>query len=150
MLGKHRDGGYAQEIVLPSRNAFLIPANISLEAAALLMCSSATSLHALAKARLQPGETVAIFGAGGLGTSAIQLAFALGAGQVYAVDINQERLQAAEDLGAIAIYAKDQDPIPQIQDQTSGQGVDVALELIGLPQTMQQAPHYSQVVDQVE
>ena len=74
MIGKHRDGGYAEFIAVPERNAFHLPEEIPFEQGAILMCSSATSLHALKKARLRPGETVAIFGVGGLGISAIQLA----------------------------------------------------------------------------
>lgn len=74
MLGKHRDGGYAEYIAVPERSVFHLPDEIPFEQGAILMCSSATSLHALNKARLRPGETVAIFGAGGLGISALQLA----------------------------------------------------------------------------
>lgn len=57
------------------------------------MCSSATSFHALQKDRLRAGETVAIFGAGGLGLSAVQLARILGALDVYSVDINNDKLK---------------------------------------------------------
>ena len=73
MIGKHRDGGYAEFIKVPGRNAFALPEEISFEVGAIMMCSSATALHALNKARLKPGESVAIFGFGGLGFSALQL-----------------------------------------------------------------------------
>lgn len=104
-----------------------------------MMCSSATSLHALHKARMQPGESVAIFGAGGLGMSAIQLAQALGASKVFAVDIHPDKLELAKSLGADPIDARAGDPVKLIRDRTGGQGVDVALELIGLPLTMEQS-----------
>lgn len=139
MLGKDRDGGYAEYIVVPARNAVQLPDEISFEAGAVLMCSSSTSFHALRKARLQPGESVAAFGAGGLGISAIQLARAFGALQVYAVDINQEKLDLAGACGAIPVNAAQADPVAQIMDLTGGRGVDVALELIGLPETMEHA-----------
>ena len=103
------------------------------------MCSSATSLHALKKTRLRAGETVAIFGIGGLGISAIQLAKSLGASQIFAVDINPRKLEVAERFGAIAINAAISDPVQQIRKLTAGRGVDVALELIGLPLTMRQS-----------
>jgi threonine dehydrogenase-like Zn-dependent dehydrogenase len=103
------------------------------------MCSSATSLHALNKARLRPGESVAVFGVGGLGQSAIQLAKALGAGPVFAVDINPRKLEIASRFGAVTVNASEGDPVAAIQELTQGRGVDVALELIGLPLTMQQA-----------
>jgi propanol-preferring alcohol dehydrogenase len=103
------------------------------------MCSSATSLHALKKARLQAGETVAIFGVGGLGVSALQLAKYLGAAEVFAVDINPRKLELAEHFGAIPVNASAGNPVEQIQELTRGRGVDVALELVGSPVTMRQA-----------
>ena len=139
MLGKHLDGGYAEAIALPSRGVVSLPPEIPFEQGAILMCSSATSFHALRKARLQPGETVAVFGLGGLGMSAIQLAHAFGALDVYGVDISEPKLAAAQSYGAIPIRATDQDPVDQIRRLTGGRGVDVALELIGLPLTMQEA-----------
>ena len=102
MIGKHRDGGYAEFIVMPARNVFRLPDEVPFSQAAILMCSSATSLHALNKARLRPGETVAVFGIGGLGLSAIQLARAFGAQEVYAVDIRQSKLDLARNVGAIS------------------------------------------------
>ncbi len=139
MLGKHRDGGYAEYIAVPARNCVPLPPEIPFAQGAILMCSSATSLHALRKARLQAGETVAVFGAGGLGMSAVQLARACGALEVYAVDVNPAKLALAGRYGAIPVDAARGDPLAEIQRGTCGRGVDVALELIGLPQTMRQA-----------
>ena len=139
MLGKHRDGGYAEYISVPARSLVLLPAEIPFEHGAIMMCSSATSFHALRKARFVAGETVAVFGAGGLGMSAIQLARAMGALAVYAVDINAGKLKLAEDYGALAVNASKADPVAEIKRLTGGRGVDVSLELIGLPQTMRQA-----------
>ena len=104
-----------------------------------MMCSSATSFHALNKARLKTGESVAVFGVGGLGFSAIQLAKAFGAAQVFAIDINASKLLKAERFGAVPINASQSDPLAAIKDLTDGRGVDVALELAGLPLTMHQA-----------
>jgi 2-desacetyl-2-hydroxyethyl bacteriochlorophyllide A dehydrogenase len=139
MIGKYRDGGYAEYILMPARSVFHLPQEIPFAEGAIMMCSSATSFHALKKARLKPGETVAIFGAGGLGLSAIQLAHALGASKVLAVDINPAKLDLAKRLGAEPIDAAKGEPIEQIKHATNGRGVDVALELIGLPVTMRQA-----------
>jgi D-arabinose 1-dehydrogenase-like Zn-dependent alcohol dehydrogenase len=139
MIGKHRDGGYAEFIVVPERSVFRLPDEIPCEQGAILMCSSATSLHALNKARLRPGETVAIFGIGGLGVSALQLARHLGAAEVFAVDINPRKLELAERFGAIPVNASVGNPVEQLRGLTRGRGVDVALELIGLPLTMRQA-----------
>lgn len=139
MIGKHRDGGYAEFIAVPERSVFRLPDEIPFEQGAILMCSSATSWHALNKARLQPGETVAVFGAGGLGVSAIQLAHHRGAARVFAIDINPGKLELAARFGAIAINASAHDPVEQLRELTDGRGVDVALELVGLPLTMRQA-----------
>ena len=139
MFGNRRDGGYAEFVVVPARSLFLLPEQIPFEHGAILMCSSATSLHALRKARLQPGETVAIFGVGGLGISALQLARSFGASQVFAIDINHHKLELAALFGAIPINAATSDPVAQVQELTRGRGVDVALELVGLPLTMRQA-----------
>ena len=139
MIGKLRDGGYAEYICVPARSVFLLPEKIPFAQGAIMMCSSATSLHALNKARMRAGETVAVFGAGGLGVSAVQLARAFGAREVYAVDIKPGKLEFAKSLGAIPIDAAKTDAVAEIKRLTGGRGVDVALELIGLPLTMQQA-----------
>ena len=139
MMGKHRDGGYAEFIAVPERGVLPLPDEIPFEHGAIMMCSSSTSFHALRKARLQAGETVAVFGVGGLGMSAIQLAHGLGALEVYAVDINPDKLALAEQFGAIPVNASQVDPVAEIIRLTGGRGVDVALELIGLPLTMRQA-----------
>ncbi len=139
MLGKHRDGGYTEYIAVPERGVVALPDEIPFEHAAIMMCSSATSFHALRKGRLRAGETVAVFGAGGLGMSAIQLARGLGALAVYAVDINPDKLALAERFGAVPVNASAADPVAEIRRLSGGRGVDVALELIGLPLTMRQA-----------
>ncbi|NCW46477.1 MAG: hypothetical protein EBV77_13655 [Gemmatimonadaceae bacterium] len=86
MLGHFTDGGWAEYIVVPERNAVRLPDNVSYEHGAVMMCSSSTSLHALRKARCAPGDVVLVIGAGGLGMSAIQIARTLGASQVVAAD----------------------------------------------------------------
>src|SRR6266550_4047902 len=139
MIGKHRDGGYAEFIKVPGANAFLLPDEIPFEAGAIMMCSSATALHALSKARFKAGDSIAIFGFGGLGFSALQLARAFDCKEVYVVEINPAKLASAASIGAIAIDARSADPVEQIKEATAGTGVDVALELIGSAKTMRQA-----------
>jgi len=139
MIGKHRDGGYAEFIKVPGRNAFVLPDEISFEIGAIMMCSSATALHALNKARLKPGESIAIFGFGGLGFSALQLARAFDCDQIYVVETNATKLASIEKLGAVPIDANKGNPIEQIAEATKGKGADVSLELIGSAKTMRQA-----------
>jgi propanol-preferring alcohol dehydrogenase len=163
MIGKHRDGGYAEYIAVPATSVFPLPAEIPFEFGAVMMCSSATALHALRKGRLAAGESVAVFGAGGLGMSAIQLARALGALAVFAVDLDTGRLALAERLGAIPVQAGrtdspgvdstpssareatsslDQDCqscADEIRRLTGGCGVDVALDFVGVATTLRPA-----------
>lgn len=139
MLGHYIDGGYAEFIAVPARNAVHLPDEIPFEQGATLMCASATAFHALRKSRVKAGESVAIFGAGGLGQSAIQLARAFGALNVYAVDINDEKLNLAAHYGAIPINSNKVNAVEELKNLTNGKGVDVAIEMIGLPQTMKQA-----------
>lgn len=142
MLGHFTDGGWAEYIAVPARNAVPLPHRVPFEQGAVMMCSSATSLHALRKGRLKVGETVLVVGAGGLGMSAVQLARALGASDVIAVDRDPAKLTLAERFGARPIQAAGLSPddvVAQVRALTNGRGVDVALELVGTPDTMRTA-----------
>jgi D-arabinose 1-dehydrogenase-like Zn-dependent alcohol dehydrogenase len=139
MIGKHQDGGYAEAILIPARSVFPLPDEIPFKQGAILMCSSSTSLHALKKARLTAGESVAVFGVGGLGISAVQIARAFGALKIFAIDLKSSKLSLAEQYGAIPIDASRQDPVNTLRSLTGGRGVDVALELVGNPVTGRQA-----------
>src|SRR5437764_1054885 len=116
MIGKHRGGGYAEFIKVPVRNVFVLPDEIPFQQGAIMMCSSATALHALHKARLKSNESVAIFGFGGLGFSALQLAKAFDCGEIYVIEINSAKLAAAAGLGGVPIDATAGDPVEQILD----------------------------------
>jgi propanol-preferring alcohol dehydrogenase len=129
MIGLDRQGGYAESIVIPSRNAHLVPDGVSTEAAAVMMCSTATSLHALRRGGAGPGMSVAVFGSGGLGMSAIQLAHAMRIDEVIAIDTNPVKLEAAAALGATPIDGS-ADVVTAVKKASAG-GVDVALEMVG-------------------
>jgi 2-desacetyl-2-hydroxyethyl bacteriochlorophyllide A dehydrogenase len=149
MLGHYTNGGYAEYISVPARNAIHLPDEIPFDQGATLMCASATAFHSLRKSRLKAGESIAIFGAGGLGQSAVQLALAFGALEVYAVDINDEKLNLAAHYGAIPINGNKVNVVDEIKLRTDGKGVDVAIEMIGLPQTMHQAVQCAGVLARV-
>lgn len=131
MIGKERDGGYAQRVVIPAFNAIPIPDGVSSDVAAIMMCSTATAYHALRLATVANGDRVAVLGFGGLGVSAAQLARALGASEVYAVDVVPEKLELAAKFGATALDARTTPVDKAILDATGGRGVDVALEFTG-------------------
>jgi 2-desacetyl-2-hydroxyethyl bacteriochlorophyllide A dehydrogenase len=132
MVGKDRDGGQAERILVPARNAVPIPADVPDEIAAVMMCSTATAYHALRLAALAAGETVAVLGFGGLGVSVLQLARALGAKDVLAVDVVPGKLDAAANAGARAIDGRG-DVRGAILEATGGRGADVAVDLAGHP-----------------
>jgi len=136
MLGKNRNGGFAERVVVPFANALLVPDEVPDAVAAIAMCSTSTALHALRRACFRPGCTVAVFGCGGLGMSAIALARALGASRVFAVDVSGEKLKRAAELGAHALDANEQDAANAILAANGRQGVDVALEFVGRPETV--------------
>jgi 2-desacetyl-2-hydroxyethyl bacteriochlorophyllide A dehydrogenase len=131
MLGKEHDGGYAQKIVVPAINAIPIPDNVSSDVAAIMMCSTATAYHALRLSDLKQGQSVAVLGFGGLGVSAVQLAHALGAAQVFAVDVVPEKLQLAASFGASPLDARETPVHKAILGATDGKGVDVVVEFTG-------------------
>ena len=129
MLGFNRDGGYAEVVTVPGRNAHILPESIPFEVGAIMMCSTSTSLHSLRRGRVAPGESVAVFGVGGLGVSAIKLAKVLGAGEIYGIDVSEEKLALAEDLGAVPVPFRKAHRIE----------ADVALEMVGSPEVMKAA-----------
>jgi propanol-preferring alcohol dehydrogenase len=131
MLGKDRDGGYGQRIVIPAVNAIPIPDEVSSDVAAIMMCSTATAYHALRLANLQQGDSVAVLGFGGLGVSAAQLARALGASEVFAVDVVPEKLELAARFGATPLDARETPVHKAILGATDGKGVDVVVEFTG-------------------
>jgi alcohol dehydrogenase len=123
-------GSFAEYVAIDNAdfNLIHIPAEVSFATAAALGCRFATSYRGLIKrAKVQPGETVAIFGCGGVGLSAIMIAKAQGA-NVYAIDINDEALEIAQSLGAQTINSKNTDPVAFLQNLG---GAHVAVDALG-------------------
>ncbi|HUA82459.1 MAG TPA: zinc-dependent alcohol dehydrogenase [Bryobacteraceae bacterium] len=93
------DGGFAEYLLAPATHATPLPASLSSAEAAPLLCAGVTVYKALKASAIQPGERLVVFGAGGLGHLAIQIARAMGA-QVGAVDVSDEKLEFAKSQGA--------------------------------------------------
>jgi propanol-preferring alcohol dehydrogenase len=93
------DGGFAEFVKAPASHAVRIPEGLSAVEAAPLFCAGVTVYRALKQARISPGQRLAIFGIGGLGHLAVQIARELGA-EITAIDVAEEKLQLAESLGA--------------------------------------------------
>ncbi len=99
ITGVTHDGGYAEFVKAPATHALKIPEGVSSAEAAPLFCAGVTVYRALKQAKLARGQRLAVFGIGGLGHLAVQIARELGA-EVAAVDISDEKLALAKSLGA--------------------------------------------------
>ena len=131
---------YAEEMLVHENAIVKIRDDMPLDRAALIGCGVTTGLGAVFNtAKVGAGQTVAVFGAGGIGLNCIQGAAIAGATRILAVDMNETKLKLAEQFGATdLINASDGDPAAQILDATGG-GVDHAFEAIGLKITAEQA-----------
>ncbi len=134
-------GGLAEYAVVPATDVFPLPDPLPLAESCILGCALMTAYGAVKHAAaLSPGQSVAVVGAGGVGSNIVALARLFGAGAVIAVDVREEKLEAARRLGATAtVNARDGDPVAQVTALTEGRGADVAIEALGLPQTIAQA-----------
>jgi 6-hydroxycyclohex-1-ene-1-carbonyl-CoA dehydrogenase len=139
MLGNTIDGGFAEYVVSPARDAFAIPDGVPLEESCVVADALTTAFHGVTRrARIEPGETVVVVGCGGLGLNVVQVAALVGA-RVIAVDIDPRKLALAVELGAsLAIDAREGDPAKRVRKETGG-GADAAVEAIGNPKTQEQA-----------
>ena len=140
VYGMARDGALAEYVAVPARSTIRLPENVSFEIGAIVTDGVSTPFHALRRrGQLVAGETVAIFGCGGLGTHAILLARLMGAARIAAVDVNEAALARALALGVdLAVNPNSEDPAKAIRARF-GRGVDLALEFVGLPATVEAA-----------
>jgi succinate semialdehyde reductase (NADPH) len=134
-------GGLAELAVMPVRGVAPIPEGLPTAESAIFGCALMTAYGAVVHVGdLQPGEDVAVLGAGGVGGSIVQLARALGAGRVIAVDVDDAKLALARALGADdLVNAAGTDAVAAIREITDGRGADVVFEAIGHPGTVRQA-----------
>ncbi|GAU25433.1 hypothetical protein TSUD_70860 [Trifolium subterraneum] len=133
-------GGLAEYCVVPANALSVLPNSMPYTESAILGCAVFTAYGAMAHAaEVRPGDTVAVIGTGGVGSSCLQIARAFGASDIIAVDIQDDKLQKAKTLGAThTINSAKEDPIEKILEITGGKGVDVAVEALGKPQTFAQ------------
>jgi D-arabinose 1-dehydrogenase-like Zn-dependent alcohol dehydrogenase len=139
MFGNHVDGGYAEYVLAPAKDAIPLPPEIPLVEGAIIADATTTPYHAVVnRGRVQPGDSVVVFGCGGLGLNIVQIAAAVGA-QVIAVDILDSKLEWAKRLGAAAtVNAKTVERVDKEIRKLTG-GADAAFEAIGNPATQAQA-----------
>lgn len=135
-LGSRSDGAFSEYVIAPERNLLRVPDNVSLEEAAMTEPAS-VALHAVRRAGLRLGETVAIFGLGPIGLMVAQWARAMGAAPVALFDILPAKLDLARKLGFTHVYdSRTVKPVEATNELTGGRGVHVAIEAAGVPPTM--------------
>jgi S-(hydroxymethyl)glutathione dehydrogenase/alcohol dehydrogenase len=132
---------FAEYAVVPQSVAVPIRRDVSLETAALVGCAALTGFGAVVRtARVEEGASVAVWGCGGIGLSAIQAARLAGAGPILAVDTRPEKLAFAERLGASGtVQATAKADVAAAVRELTGGGVDYAFEAIGREETIRAA-----------
>jgi len=131
---------FATHTVVPRQSCVVIRRDVPLESACLIGCAVATGVGAaMFTTKVQPGDTVIVFGCGGVGLNIIQGARLCGAGQILAVDSRMEKIWVAKHFGAQSVFMADDD-MPKIAKlKTAGRGADHVFEAIGIPALQERA-----------
>ena len=134
-------GAFAEKTLVAAGQATKVDPAASPTAAGLLGCGLMAGLGAaMLTGNVQRGDSVAVFGCGGVGDAAIVGARLAGAAKVIAVDLDPRKLEIAKQFGATdVVNASDGDPVEAIQALTDGNGADVVIEAVGRPEVMKQA-----------
>lgn len=138
LLGWSTDGGYAEYMVIPDRNALALDDRISFHEGVVLLDTIGTSGHALRLSRCWEAESVLVFGAGPIGIGAVAGLKALGVPKVYVSEISAYRRQRAQALGAVTIDPTAEDVEERIRSEHP-YGVDIVVEAVGTLPTIWQS-----------
>jgi S-(hydroxymethyl)mycothiol dehydrogenase len=134
-------GAFADKTLVAAGQCTQVDRRARAEAAGLLGCGVMAGLGAaMYTGGVQPGDSVAVFGCGGVGCAAIAGARLAGASTIVAVDLDPGKLELARRFGATAtVDASKQDPVEAVRSLTGGNGADVCIEAVGNPKVMEQA-----------
>ena len=133
-------GCMAEYAVVPAMSLLKVDRSIALDRAALVGCGVMTGVGAVMHtAKVRPGATVAVFGCGGVGLSAIQGARLVGAKRIIAVDMLEAKLEYARHFGATHTVNAAEDPVEAVKQLAGGWGVDYSFEVTGKTSVMTQA-----------
>ena len=139
-IGLSRDGGMAEYVVAPARQLLAI-GELDVAQAAPLTDAGLTPYHAINVTRrgLRPGSTCVVIGVGGLGHMAVQILAATTASRIIAIDVRDEALQLARDVGAHHAFRSDADAAAQVRELVGPApgGADVVLDCVGAPATVE-------------
>ncbi len=134
-------GAFAEKTLVASGQCTKVNPEAGAEAAGLLGCGVMAGIGAaINTGQVGRGDSVAVFGCGGVGNAALEGARVAGAHTIIAVDIDDKKLEWAKEFGAThTINSSQVDPVEAIRELTNGNGADVVIEAIGLPETYKQA-----------
>lgn len=135
-------GGFAEKVLVHERNLVRVDASIPFDRAAVVGCAVITGFGAVKNAaQVKVGDDVAVIGCGGVGLNVVQGARLSGARRIIAVDLQPRKLELALKFGATDVInpTEVKDVGTRVREITGRAGVDYAFEVIGLPQTAQQA-----------
>jgi len=134
-------GAFAEKTVVAAGQATRVNPAVRPEVAGLIGCGVMAGLGAaMNTGGVGRGDSVAVFGCGGVGDAAIEGSRLAGAHTIIAVDIDPRKLEWAREFGAThTVNSSEEDPVEAIRALTGGNGVDVAIEAVGLPVTYEQA-----------
>lgn len=125
---------FAEYAVVPQESCVPIRKDVPLDVAALVGCAVATGVGAaMFTAEVKPGESVVVFGCGGVGLNVLQGAALCGAEKVIAVDTNPTKMEIARQFGATHTLLAHENPLQAIRDLTNGRGAEHAFEAVGIP-----------------
>jgi S-(hydroxymethyl)glutathione dehydrogenase/alcohol dehydrogenase len=131
---------FGEETIVPSVAVLRLPPSVNLEGAALLGCAMLTGIGAVINsARVQAGESVVVFGTGGVGLSVLQGARLVGAEVVIGVDIAADKEGLARTNGATDFLLADDQVVRRVRELTGGRGADHAFECVGSATTIRRA-----------
>jgi len=134
-----RHGAFAEFVTVPARNLFPVPDAVSFEQACMTEPVTVAT-HAINRTPVKQGDTAVVVGTGMIGLLALQALKVAGCATVIAVDLAEEKLALAKELGAAHVFnPKNDDVVAAIQDLTKGNGVDIAVEVVGATPTLQTA-----------
>ncbi len=136
-IGSRQAGGFAEYVEMRETNAFILPEDLSFEAAALIEPST-VARHILDLGNFEAGQSAIVLGAGSIGLMAVQWLRILGAKLIICTDVVDENLATARKLGAHVTLNPTRDDVKAEVKRLTGDGVDVALECAGSPQTLAQ------------
>ena len=132
-------GCFAEYAVVPEHIIYRMPDNLAFEHAAMIEPVS-VAVHAVKRTPITKGDTAAVIGVGMIGLLVVQALKAAGCDKIIAVDLAEEKLKLAQELGAdLSVNPKTTDAVESIQEATDGRGADVTMEVVGATPTVKTA-----------